>query len=86
MVLNATPPPKLFLKTFFWGGAGGGIGWRVCVRGGVASATWGGPKVGGGGAAHNPLLPHAYLQGGCVSRDLGVRIYVYDNSAFPSLP
>ena len=28
----------------------------------------GGPKVGGGGGAtRDPLLPHAYLQGGCVS-------------------
>ena len=38
------------------------------------------------GAALDPLLPHAYLQGGCVSGGLGVHRYVCDNSAFWSLP
>ena len=38
-----------------------------------------------GDPARDPL-PHAYLQGGCVSRGLGVRRYVCDNSAFSSLP
>ena len=36
---------------------GGGLGWRL----------WGGGSAGGGGGpTRNPLLPHAYLQGGCV--------------------
>ena len=45
--------------------------WVVWLRAG------GVPKV--GGAARDPLLPHAYLQGGCVSRVWGVRRYVCDN-------
>ena len=36
------------------------------------------PKV--GGPACDPLLPHAYLRGGCVSRGLGVWRYACDNS------
>ena len=41
---------------------GGGGGRRVW--GGFAHG-WGGPKV--GRPTRDPLLPHAYLQGGCVS-------------------
>ena len=33
-----------------------------------------------GGPAHDPLLPHAYLQGGCVSGALGIWRYVCDNT------
>ena len=38
---------------------------------GWSAGGWGGGGMGGfprwGGPARNPLLPHAYLQGGCVS-------------------
>ena len=64
-------PPPLSVKS------GGGLFWGVRPRGG------GVPKV--GGPVRDPLLPHAYLQGGCVSRGLGLRRYVCDNSAFSSL-
>ena len=48
-----------------WGGSAGGWG-RVGWRGWGAVRPWGGgAKV--GGPTHDPLLPHAYLQGGCVS-------------------
>ena len=83
-VLMRHPPPPLSVKT--WGG-----GWGGSLGGGVlAGGCWGGlfgrgvPKV--GGPARDPLLPHAYLQGGCVSGDLGARRCVCDNSAFSSLP
>ena len=64
------PPPQLSVKT--WGELGGGPlegmggeGRLEGVWGGVR--PWGGgvPKV--GGSTRDPLLPHAYLQGGCVS-------------------
>ena len=42
----------------------GGVGRRVW-GGGAFSHGGGGPKV--GGPTRDPLLPHAYLQGGCVS-------------------
>ena len=59
------------------GGRLGGVGGGFRLGGGV-------PKV--GGLARDPLLPHAYLLGGCVSGGWGVRRYVCDNSAFSSLP
>ena len=60
-------PHQLSVKT--WGGegeGGGGGGWGVVVGGGSAGGCRGGgvPKV--GGLARDPLLPHAYLQGGAV--------------------
>ena len=39
-----------------------------------------------GGPARDPLLPHAYLQGGGVSGAMRVWRHVCDNSAFLSLP
>ena len=71
---DATHPPSCLSKL----GQGGGVGWRVW-RGG-------GSQGGGGGPARDPLLPHADLQGGCVSGGLGVRRYVCDDSAFSPLP
>ena len=67
-------PPQLSVKT--WGGAvWEGVGGRVCGWGGGVG------RAGVGGfPAREPLLPHAYLQGGCVSGGLGVRRYVCDNS------
>ena len=41
------------------------MGGRLEGVGGFGRGGGGVPKV--GGAAHNPLLPHAYLQGACVS-------------------
>ena len=51
-------------------GRGGGAG--GCEGGGIGGSAGGGgvPKV--GGPVRDPLLPHAYLQGGCVSGGLGV--------------
>ena len=43
---------------------------------------WRGGGSQGGGPAHDPLLPHAYLQGGGVSGGLRVWRYVCDNSVF----
>ena len=79
-------PPQLSVKTR---GGGGGRGW---IWGGVGwGAVGGGFRPGGGvpkvgGLARDPILPHAYLLGGCVSGGWGVRRYVCDNSAFSSLP
>ena len=56
-----------------WGGGGGY--WRFGQGRGV-------PKV--GGPARDPL-PHAYLQGGCVSGGLGVWRYVCDNKRHGNL-
>ena len=39
--------------------------------GGIGSWTRGGGPKGGGGV-RNPLLPHAYLKGVCVSGGMGV--------------
>ena len=75
---DATHPPAICQNSGGggpWEGVAGGGGMVVRPGGGV-------PKV--GGAAHDPLLPHAYLQGGCVSGGLGVWRYVCDNSAFLS--
>ena len=64
------PTPQLSVKTrggggvVLGGGSAGGCRGGVRPRGGV-------PKV--GGPARDPVLPHAYLQGGCVSGGLGVR-------------
>ena len=75
--------PQLSVKT--WGGGAGeavweGVGGMVWGGGGGSAAARGGgvPKV--GGPERDPLLPHAYLQGGCVSGGLGVRRYVCDKS------
>ena len=66
-------PPAICQNLRGGGGLAQGLGgW------GGGSAVGGGPKV--GGPARDPLLPHAYLQGGCVSRGLGVQRYVCDNS------
>ena len=62
-----------------WGGSAGGC------RGGCSAAGWV-PKV--GGLACDPLLPHAYLQGGCVSEGVGVRRYAckcFPGCLLPSL-
>ena len=53
-----------------WGG-GGGISWRVWAGGCQLEGVGGGFGRGGGrfprwGSLREPLLPHAYLQGGCV--------------------
>ena len=68
---DATPPPAICqnLGGGGWGGQFGG-GQLEGVGGGFGrgggSAVGGVPK-GGGGAVRDPLLPHAYLQGGmCV--------------------
>ena len=53
----ATPPPPAISQNL------GGGDWRFGWGGGV-------PKL--GGPARDLLLPHAYLQGGCVSGGLGV--------------
>ena len=71
---DATPPPPSYLPKL---GGGGSLGGGVRLRGGVGEV----PKV--EGPAHNPLLPHAHLQGGCVSGGLGVQRYVCDKSASP---
>ena len=39
-----------------------------------------------GGAVRDPLLPHAYLKRVRVSRGMGAKRYVCDNSDFSSLP
>ena len=63
------PTAQLSVKTCM--GGGGGVGGRVGGGGGIgSSAGGGGPK--GGGAARDPLLPHAYLKGVCVSGGMGV--------------
>ena len=60
--------PTSYLSKLWGGGGGlvgswgGGVGWRVW---GGGSAGGGVPRW-GGGATPDPLLPHAYLQGGCV--------------------
>ena len=68
---EATPPRTICQN---WGGGAGGqfggVGWRVGGGrleglGGVGQWGGGGPKV--VGPTRDPLLPHAYLQGGCVS-------------------
>ena len=62
---DATTPPSYLPKL-----AGGQLGW-----GGVGGRLGGGVNWqlgGGGGAARDPLLPHAYLKGVCVSRGMGV--------------
>ena len=46
-------------------GGGGGVSWRVCWGGGGSAVGGWGPKV--RRPARDPLLPHAYLQRGCVS-------------------
>ena len=62
-------PPQLSVKTCggglvgSWGG--GGVGWRMW--GGGSAGGCGGGFARGGGGGGDPLLPHAYLQGGCVS-------------------
>ena len=60
---DATHPPAI------WGGGGQFGGGRLEGVGGGGSAAGGVPKV--GGPARDPLLPHAYLLGGCVSGGLG---------------
>ena len=49
------------------GGGGGGVGAKDAGGGGGGLAA-----RPGGGFARNPLLPHAYLKGVCVSGDMGV--------------
>ena len=56
------------------GGGGGGVSWRVWGGGGRLEGVGGGGfGVGGrggpksGAPMRDPLLPYAYLQGGCVS-------------------
>ena len=60
------PTPHLSVKTCGGGGGGGGSwsGW------GIGSSAGGGSQEGGG--ARDPLLPHAYLKGVCVSGGMGV--------------
>ena len=78
--------PQLSVKTRGGGGQGVDVGGGRLggVGGGFRPGGVGVPKV--GGLARDPLLPHAYLLGGCVSGGWGVRRYVGDNSAFSSLP
>ena len=68
-VPNGTPP-QLCVKTlgrgargYLWGGSARGCRWGF--------RPWGGGVSKVGGLARDPLLPHAYLQGGCVSRVCG---------------
>ena len=70
------PPPSYLSKLGGGGSFGGGRVLTVRV-GGV-------PK--GGGAARNPLQPHAYVEGGRMSGGMGAWSYVCDNSAFLSWP
>ena len=72
------PTPQLCQN---WGGGWAGSlgGSAGGCKGGGGSAAGVVPKV--GGPARDPLLPHAYLLGGCVSGGLGVWRYVCDNSA-----
>ena len=57
--LDATPPPPPAICQNLAMGRPEGLGGGSAVRGG------GVPKV--GGPTRDPLLPHAYIQGGCVS-------------------
>ena len=62
-----TPPPSYLSK--LWGGGeleGLGGGGRLEGVGGGGGRPGGGGSQ-SGGATRDPLLPHAYLQGGCVS-------------------
>ena len=64
-------PPPSYLSKLAGGGSGrGGGGFSGRVGGGGIGSPRGGPK--GGGAARDPLLPHAYLKGVCVSGGMGV--------------
>ena len=56
---DVTRPPAICQN--LWGAGGGGIG---------SSTGGGGSKE--GGAARDPLLPHAYLKGVCVFGGMGV--------------
>ena len=59
---NGPHPPSYLSKLA--GGGGGGL------AGGGGGGYW---QLGrGGGAGPEPLLPHAYLKGGCVSGGMGV--------------
>ena len=65
---DATPPPAICQH--LRGGGGGSWDW-----GGGVGVRLGGGLIGssaGGGAVRDPLLPHAYLKGVCVSRGMGV--------------
>ena len=57
-------PPQLSVKTCRGAGA-------VEAGGGVLAA-WPGGGSQGRGPVRDPLLPHAYLKGGCVSGGMGV--------------
>ena len=81
---DVTQPPAICQT---WAGGQFGVGGRLegGGGGGYRRFSWEeGPNV--GGPVRDPLLPHAYLQGGRVSWGLGVWRYACDNSAFLSLP
>ena len=70
---DATPPPQLSICQNLQGGEGtvGAGGESRRERGGGGGRGIG-SSAGEGGAARNPLLPHAYLKGVCVSGGMGV--------------
>ena len=85
---DATHPPAIRQNS---GGGGGGGGQGVVLGGGQLGGVWEGIlAVGGvsqgGGACARPTITTCIPPGGCVSRGLGVRRYVCDDSAFSSLP
>ena len=51
---------------------GGRVGGSV-----IGNTAGGGASRGGGGGSHDPHLPHVYLEGGCVSRGMGI-LEVYE--------
>ena len=66
------PTPQLSVKTCRGGAVGGGGGLAGGWGGGVLGSLAGGGVRKGGWSARDPILPHAYLKGGCGSGGMGV--------------